>query len=140
MSTHPFDERRKLHATALTLGTQMLEARQMLDEVGEGYYEAWDDSVRVAVIREMAHLQERIEALREKLNRPVEPALQGDCLAPMRHDSGVDFPCILPALHLRFDGEDHLDIHGHGAKQLVSWSTIEEVRRVQDMRDRGEIE
>jgi hypothetical protein len=138
MTGRRFDEMSKKHRSALSLDMQLAVAGEALDTVGEGYYETWNPSVRVAALKSMARLQEQIEALREQLNRPVEETLQGQCLTPMDHVSGETWPCVLPALHRRFD-EPHMDEHGHYAPLLVHWSTIEEVRRVQEARDRGEI-
>jgi hypothetical protein len=60
------------------------------------------------------------------------------CQVPMVHPDATVAWCIRHKDHLRIDS-DHLDEHGHTAPVLVSQSTIREVQRVQDMRDRGEI-
>jgi hypothetical protein len=139
MSECPFDELRHTHRSAWQLRLDVARATKTVQTVGEGYYEAWGEDERAAADAELARAEQAITELRRRLAYPVNPRFQGWCRAPMHHvNSGEDWPCVLPALHLRFD-EPHHDVHGHTAKPLVSQSTIDEVQRVQDARDRGEI-
>jgi hypothetical protein len=142
MSERPFDELRHVHRTPTQLRMDMARATKVVQTVTEGYYEAWGIDARDAADAELARAEQAIAELRRKLAYPVKPELQGQCLAPMHHvNSGEDWPCILPAIHRLFDGEDerHLDQHGHHAEPVVHAATIREVQRVQDARDRGEI-
>lgn len=138
MSIRPFDELRFTHGSAWQLRIEAAGLTDTLNNVGEGYYEAWDTDQRGAVLAELERTQHAIARLRKQLTAPVEESLQGACEAPMTHEDGTTVPCTLIALHNRFE-IPHQDEHGHQAKQLVSWSTIEEVRRVQEARERGEI-
>jgi hypothetical protein len=142
MSECPFDELRHTHRSAWQLRLDVARATKTVQTVGEGYYEAWGEDERAAADAELARAEQAITELRRRLAYPVKPELQGQCLAPMHHvNSGEDWPCILPAIHRLFDGEDerHLDQHGHHAEPVVHAATIREVQRVQDARDRGEI-
>ena len=69
----------------------------------------------------------------------VERTHGGRCQVHLIHADKSEARCVLPKRHL-LDDSDHVDDHGHHAPVLVHQSTIREVQRVQDMRDRGEID
>jgi hypothetical protein len=60
------------------------------------------------------------------------------CRVPLVHRDGSEARCVLRASHQR-DDSDHVDEHGHTAPVLVTQATIEDARRVQALRDAGEI-